>query len=422
MKFRLISKNCDAIALLYKIEQEGHSVDFWTKDKRAKNSYEGMLSQISDWKPSLTKDKIVIIDTVGLGSIADKLKKTGHKVCGGGKLNDRLELDRQFGMKIAKVSGLKVPVSETFDSFDKAIDFVAQNNKVWVFKPQNNKSPAYTYISSDSEDMVEMLDYFSDIWEGKPDFVLQEKIEGVELSTEMFYIDGEPLRNTLNSTLEAKRFMEGDKGQMTGCMGSVVRFWKKSDPKIYRLTLKKLEPFLKRFKYSGPLDINCIISEKDNLPYFLEFTSRFGYNAIYALCEGLNQNVGNFIASLASGQPEANQKPLRPSYDWLGAVRVSVPPYPNDKGVELSAERPIRGIDNHVWLLDAKKDKNENLVTAGVDGVVCEVSGKDKSIDGLFASIYSRISKLKIPDKQYRSDLGDVTNRKLTRLKELRYF
>jgi len=319
-------------------------------------------------------------------------------------------------MKIAKSSGLKVPKWERFNSFDKAKDFVADNERPFVFKPQNNQSPAFTYVSSDGEDMIEMLAYFGSIWTGKVDFILQEKIEGIEISIERFYLDGEPISNTLNSTLECKKFLEGDKGVNTGCMGSVVRFWKKPNPKLYKLTLQKVETFLKRFKYSGPLDCNCIISEKDRMPYFLEWTTRFGYNALYALCEGLNQDVGSFIGGIV----ENGQNQQKPSYEWLGAVRVSIPPYPQDG--DKSANKPIRGIDDmeHTWLLDAKYEK-ARLLTAGVDGVVAEVSGNDETINGLAAGIYNIVEKMKIPDKQYRADIFSNAEKRINILKEWKY-
>jgi len=419
VKFRLISKHGDALALAHRIDQEGETVDFWVKDARAKPSYKGILPQKAAWNLGLTKDTFVFFDMVGMGGLAENLKKGNFNLYGAGKLNDTLELNREFGMKMAKTCGLKVPKYKTFKSFDKAIQYTAENGGAWVFKPQNNKSPAYTYVSVDTDDMVEMLEYFKGIWQGPVAFILQEKIDGVEVSVEGFYIDGQLVPQSLNSTIECKKFMDGDKGENTGCQGSVVWFWRKKDPKLYRLSLRKAEPFLRRFKYSGPLDCNCIVSAKDQMPYFLEWTARFGYSAIYALSEGLNCKVGDFIAGLAAGDPPK----LRPSYDWLGAVRVSVPPYPHDKGLEKSANKPIRGIDNfdHIWLLDAKQDK-DRLVTAGVDGVVCEVTARNRDLTALGRELYGRIDKLKIPDKQYRSDIITDGSGRIQKLREWRYF
>ena len=88
-----------------------------------------------------------------------------------------------------------------------------------------------------------------------------------------------------------------------------------------------------------------------------------------------------------------------------------------------SADKPVRGIQSleHTWLLDAKF-KNGSLLTTGVDGVVCEVTGKGKAVGSMADDIYGRISKLKIPDAQLRTDLAENANKRLAQLREWKYF
>jgi phosphoribosylamine-glycine ligase len=417
MRTRLITKNCDAIALLYRIWKEGNNVDFWVKEAKARPSYEGILPQVKNWSEKLTKDTICLFDMVGMGSIADDLSKKGFPVYGGGKLNDTLELDREFGVKIAKAGGVKIPSYERFKSFDKATAFIKGSKTGWAFKPQDNKSPVKTYVSQTTDEMLEMMEWFKKSWKGKVDFILQGKIDGTEVSTEAWYVNGEFVPNSINSTIELKRLMEGDKGPNTGCMGSVVWFWKKQNPKIYKHTLARIEPFLKRHKYNGPLDMNCIVSDKDGLPYFLEFTSRFGYNALYAAIPEL-EPIDEFLAKCARGELPT----IRPSYKWTGAVRVSIPPYPYDVDAKQTAGRPLDlKPDENIWLLDVKYD-GKKLVTAGVDGVICEVTGIADNLAELGKGIYKRIGNLKIGDKQYRTDLIEVANQRLNQLRKANYF
>jgi len=344
-----------------------------------------------------------------LGFLADRLKKK-VAVYGGGRINDKLELDRSFGIQTAQAARIKVPQYESFTSWDKAIDFVKKNKKTWVFKPTDNKSPCYTYVSEGPDDMIDMLGHFKTLWP-RTEFVLQEKIDGVEISTEAWYVNGELVLNSVNSTIETKRFMDGDKGPNTGCMTSVVWFYK-GKPKIYFQTLAKLEKFLKKHKYSGPLDMNCILT-KDG-PYFLEFTTRFGYNAVYAALSQLPE-FGDFLATLAKG----NMPKIKPTKDYSAAVRVSIPPYPQDVDASKTAGRPIRGIDSlkDIFLLDAKY--SDRIVTAGVDGVVCEVTAKAASLDELEKEVYKKVEKIKIPDKQFRQDGVQVAKERIDKLKEL---
>lgn len=410
MRFRLISKHADGIGLLYRLYQEGHDVDFWTQEKRSKPTYENILPQVKSYAEGLKRSDIVFFDIVGLGFIADRLKKAGLAVYGGGRINDKLELDRIFGIKTAQAARVKVPEYGAFNSWDKAIDFVKKNKKNWVFKPADNKSPMFTYISEDPDDMVDMLGYFKTLWP-KAEFVLQEKIEGTELSTEAWYVNGELVPNSINSTIETKRLMDGDKGPQTGCMTSVVWFYK-GKPKIYFQTLGKLEKFLRKKRYSGPLDMNCLIN-KDGA-FFLELTTRFGYNAIYAALQQLPE-FGNFLADLAQGRIPK----IKPSSGYSAAIRVSIPPYPQDIDAAKTAGRPIRGIDSlkDTFLLDVKF--TDRLVTAGVDGVICEVTANAADLGTLEKEVYRKVDKIKIPDAQFRSDGIEVAKKRIEALKVL---
>lgn len=407
MRFRLLSKHADGIGLLYRLWQEGNDVCFWVQEKRAKPTYENILPQVKSYAENLRKNDIVLFDMVGLGFIAERLKKAGVPIYGAGRLNDKLELDRSFGMKVAKAARLKVPQFESFSSWDKAIDFVKNNKKKWVFKPADNKSPMFTYVS-EGEEIVDMLGYFRSLWPNA-DFILQEKIDGTEISTEAWYVNGELVPNSINSTIETKRLMDGDKGPQTGCMTSVVWFYK-GKPKIYFHTLGKLEKFLKRNRYSGPLDMNCIFMEDG--PYFLELTSRFGYNAIYAALNHLPE-LSPLLADLARGKPPK----IKPLTGYSAAIRISIPPYPQDVDASKTAGRPIRGIDSlkNVFLLDAKF--TDRLVTAGVDGVVCEVTAYNDELDALESEIYQKVEQIKIPDKQFRSDGIQVAKNRIEALK-----
>lgn len=410
-RFRLISKHADGIGLLYRLWQEGHDVSFWIQEKKAKPTYLNMLPQVQSYSERLKKSDIVFFDMVGLGQVADRLKKK-VAVYGGGRINDKLELDRTFGMQTTQAARIKVPQYETFTSWEKAIDFVKKNKKTWVFKPADNKSPCYTYVSEGPDDMIDMLGYFKTPLP-KMEFVLQEKVEGVEVSTEAWYVNGELVPNSVNSTVETKRFMDGDKGPNTGCMTSVVWFYK-GKPKIYFQTLAKLEKFLKKKRYSGTLDMNCIVT-KDG-PYFLEFTARFGYNAVYAALQQLPE-FGNFLADMARGKIPK----IKPSKDYSAAVRISIPPYPQDVDAGKTAGRPIKGIDSlkDIFLLDAKY--TDRIVTAGVDGVVCEVTAIAPTLDELEKTVYDKVKKIRIPDMQYRSDGVQVAKERIEKLKGMGY-
>ena len=147
----------------------------------------------------------------------------------------------------------------------------------------------------------------------------------------------------------------------------------------------------------------------------MEFTARFGYNAVYAALHQL-PDFGTFLSDIALGRTPK----IKSSKDYSAAVRVSIPPYPQDTDASKTAGRPIAGIKppmNDIFLLDAQyKDR---LVTAGVDGVVCEVTAKAPDLAALEKDVYAKVDKIKIPDKQYRSDGVKIAIQRIQQLKEL---
>jgi len=126
---------------------------------------------------------------------------------------------------------------------------------------------------------------------------------------------------------------------------------------------------------------------------------------------------GNFLADLARGKIPR----IKPSQDYSAAIRVSIPPYPQDIDAGKSAGRPIKGIDSlkDIFLLDAQY--TDRIVTAGVDGVIAEVTAKAPTLDALDKAVYQKVEKIKIPDKQFRSDGIEVAKKRIESLKEVNY-
>lgn len=258
MKFRLISKHGDGLPLMERLAVEGYSVDVWVKEP-AKTGLPKALS----WNTHLQKDTIILFDYHGAGKIADTLKKNGYRVYGAGILNDQIE--GKLGRRLAEMSGLKIPRMRICKSFNEALRYF--NEEGLAFRPQAD---------------------------GEEQFVLQEKVNGVPMSLEQFYEDGRPIPNTLNSRLESR--------------GNVaLRFWKKAAPKIFNLTLRRANPFLMRFQFSGPLSVKVVIDRESHKPYLCEWVAHFTSDGMAAFCEALNTKLGELLIS------RTNPKP---SYQW----------------------------------------------------------------------------------------------------------
>lgn len=422
MRFLVLSERGDAAGLAFRLKEEGNEVWLHIREQFAKPTLRGLVDQVQTPGEGLSKKpEVVLFDMVGEGKLAESYRKMGFKVLGGGLLNDRLELDRSFAMDFAQRMGMKVPPFFPFSSSElqKAIDFVADSRKTYVLKPHDNQSTARTYVSQSHSDMLRYLKWLEKRGGVKGDFILQERVEGIELSTEVWFSDGNPTWFP-NNTVEEKRFLAGNVGPNTGCQSSVVWAHASKESRVVQQTLKKLYAPLRAARYSGPLDVNAII--KDGQPWFLEFTARPGYSAVYALAELLKTDLGQFLADVASGS--GYRQPAKDGYGL--AIRLTIPPYPLDAKenrppyLSSSGRRLANLPEGHFWPLDVEL-KDEELVTAGVDGVVGEVTYHERDLRRGCDAVFSMVEKVEIPDLQYRTDAFDRALRDLPHLADMKY-
>ena len=208
----------------------------------------------------------------------------------------------------------------------------------------------------------------------------------------------------INVNFEHKKLFPGNIGPSTGEMGTSMFF---SEPnRIFSATLKKMESVLRREKYVGYIDINCIVN--NNGIYPLEFTSRFGYPTISIQQEGILMPMGEFLHGMAEG----TLSKFKARSGFQVGVRIVVPPYPYkdkrlfetySKDAVIMFKKPdFVGI--HIE--DIRKFNNEWLVTS-IKGVALIVVGLGQTMKQAQAQAYNRIENIMIPNMYYRKDIGD---------------
>jgi len=182
-------------------------------------------------------------------------------------------------------------------------------------------------------------------------------------------------------------------------------FW--SGPnKIFNCTLKKMEPVLRKERYVGYIDINCIVN--NNGIYPLEFTSRFGYPTISIQQEGMITPISEFFYDLSRG--EVPRFKTRSGFQ-VGA-RIVVPPFPfNDsKSFRAQSKDSVIIFKKHnregIHIEDVKL-VNEEWVITGTSGVALIVCGIGSTMRQAQNQMYGRINNIIIPHMYYRKDIGD---------------
>jgi len=342
---------------------------------------------------------------------AELCRKRNMNVIGSSELSGSLENDRAFAVEVAARVGLQVPDYEEFSgpqAWKMAERYLSslEPETRWVWKP-NGESPVSTFVSDSLEQLKRMLRYWEALYKEHnevPNFIVTKKIEGQEISTEGWFNGSEFVFP--NHTLERTRFFDGDHGEKTGCAGNVV--WMHDGPLFHTL----IEPMreILRGKYNGPLDVNAIIDEETNEPIFLEYTPRFGYDALFGLMQILNSDLGELFFNVAKGLSWTGN--IRS--DFAGMVRLHIPPYPEPPSKE-DKQRPVglptEGVKVHdkvgpFYPVEVFAEE-EGLATSGPDGYVMVVGGNGNSPEQAMDAAYRRADSVTIPCVRYRLDLAD---------------
>jgi len=175
----------------------------------------------------------------------------------------------------------------------------------------------------------------------------------------------------------------------------------------------KVVKVLKKVDYRGPIDLNSIVNEEGL--WGLEFTVRFGYDAVQTLMELYRGSLTRLMYDVAVG----NRIEGELSGDYAIGVRLSIPPYPHSEKGEEGV--PVIGLNEenlkHIWLGDVKRE-GERWYSAGADGVICCVTARGRSVRECRRRVYRTISNLVIPQVQYRTDVGERVEKDEMRLRE----
>lgn len=411
-KFFFISENGDAIGLALRLKDEGHDVSIYVRDDEAVKRGQGLV-EFSLPRPATSYNGTIIIsDCTGSGVFCDSLRDAGSSVLGGSIIADKLEMDRAYAAQVMTDCGIATPRTEYFNDWAKAKEFVEETEERLVFKPEGDLSGVVpSYVSFDQEDMLEMLDiYATTSPKSVPRFALQEFIEGTCISTECWF-NGVDFVRPFNHTIERKQLMNDDLGPSGGCTGNVV--WACFDGcPICDATVARLNDFLFRHRYCGPIDVNAVVSE--NGIFGLEFTPRFGYDAAPTLLLALlDEPLGDFLYACARGT--ASQMIVKDGF--ATGVRVTVPPWPLEK-YHPPEGTPLRGLRSfaNFYPYDVMRGGDGNLCTSGGYGITGVALGYDKTIDASFANAMHVADKLRLPNKQYRTDLAEVCSKDFRRL------
>lgn len=340
-----------------------------------------------------------VFDTNHCSEFSEHLRMHNKRVFGASELSAKMEYDRNAGMEAAKKAGLGIADMIECSTLEEGIAYLeAHPDIAYVFKPNESHLNYLTFVPQHEDApianhtlQVFLKNFQQDISKG---FILQERKNGVEVNFELMLVDGEPWLATCG--LESKRILNHDLGEHCGCAQDIF-FLVDMQCKGVQETVWKLLPPYRATKYTGMIDVNCIIAD-DNV-WFLENCNRFGYSAHPNFFSTLAMRpFGDVIADWTDGY--VNPKDFRSGF---GA------------SVNLYTEHPRPGwpivlsdkAKEHFYPYDLYKDGDDYLLT-GYSGDIGVVTGHGYTIEDAAEKCYDILHRHRVwsPDAGYRSDLA----------------
>jgi phosphoribosylamine--glycine ligase len=406
MKYFMYSECGEGAGILDRIQNEGNDVSLYIHDRIYKDVWDGLLPKVNI--PTPESDALILFDMSGNGAVADNFRRLGHKVYGASALMDQLECDRDFGFDVMKKVGIRIPETKKFKSFADGIEYVSKYDGKLVFKPNGSMPCKLTYVSENAEELIAYMRFVeSKFGKNIDDFILQEFIKGVVVSSEAF-CDGKQFIRPFNHTVEVKKFLDKELGPATGCSGNVT--WL-DETQIMESGIARVEEYCVKNGYVGQIDLNAVVNDKG--VYGLEWTPRMGYDATPCLFSLIKGDVGEFFSDLLSG----GLKKMPMVDEYAASVRFSIPPYPAEllKGKDSEKFSPNEGIpiqgfesvEDEIYFYEVLC-KDEQLVHSSGTGVLGIALGMDGNCDIAVKDCYDVLESINVPDLQYRTDLDTV--------------
>ncbi len=413
------SGNMMATHLAYIMKNEGHDVKLFIDDPDRNINFKNLVEKTSNWKEELKwvgkgDNGLIVFDDIGYGKEQDKLRKQGYSVFGGSVAADKLESDRPFAQRIFSKYGIKTVPIKNFRDITSAINFIKNSGGSWVVKQNGGSSKGLNYVGQldNGSDVVNVLmNYRKNYSHQKEVITLQEKINGVEIGVAR-YFNGNDWVGPIEYNVEHKKFFPDDMGPATSEMGTIMWYDIDEECVLYKKTLHKLRPYLKKINFKGDIDINLIVNEKGIYP--LEATPRLGSPAIYLQAELTKSPWGEFLKAVADGK--------KYDHSWIKGygivVLMATPPFPYAKkikeispfGMNIYFDSSLKRSDfNHIHFegVAVKNNKGaDQYYISDHQGYILYVTAVGKTIKIARTKVGKLIKHIYFPKMFYRNDIG----------------
>lgn len=429
MNILFIDPECTALDFALRCQDAGHEVQLWIPKEHSGDPCpvgKGLVPLPDEWQPLMGWADLVLPTTNSkYANDLEPFFKAGYPIVGANKAGAELELDREVGQQVLEECGIECLPNRIFSDYDEAIEYVKKTGLAYVSKPWGgNADKAMTYVSKSAADMVFKLQRWKSEGKLKGQFMLQEKIDGIEMGVGCWFGPG-GWSAWIEENWEEKKLMNDGLGCNTGEQGTVMRYVKSSA--LFDRVLEPVVDYLHEINYVGCVDMNCMVDE-EGTPWPLEFTMRFGWPAFNLQTAALKGDPAQWMVDLLNGKDT-----MRVSEEIIVGVVMTHGdfPYGNFTG-KANSGFPIYGItsrnrehlhfqsvmDGVAPMMVGEEVKDvRTLVTAG--DYVLVATGLGATVQEARRSVYRTCWAIDWPsNRMFRTDIGERLRFELPKLQE----
>ena len=363
---------------------------------------------------NFAKEKEIDLTVIGMddplvGGIVDVFEAEGMRVFGPRKNAAILEGSKAFSKDLMKKYNIPTASYETFDSADKAKEYLETADFPIVLKADGLALGKGVLICEDKESALAGVDELmldKKFGSAGDRIVIEEFMTGREVSV-LSFVDGNTIK-IMSSAQDHKRAKDGDQGLNTGGMGNfspspfyteeVDDFCKKY---IYQATVDAMKKEGREFK--GVIFFGLMLTPKG--PRVLEYNARFGDPEAQVVLPRLKNDIVDVFEACIDGR--LDKLDLQFSDEACVCVILASDGYPlaYEKGFEITGMENFEGKKDYFLFHAGSKFNDEGkIVTNG--GRVLGVTALGSNLKEARAKAYEACNWVDFDNKYMRTDIG----------------
>jgi phosphoribosylamine--glycine ligase len=377
------------------------------------------IVEVADFAQTIKADLTVVGPELPMVlGIADEFRRRGLSIMSPTREAAEIEGSKSFAREFMGRHKVPSPRYELCGTLEEAESFVARAPFGFpiVVKADGLAQGKGTVVADDAEEArraVTAMMADKKLGSAGHKLVMEEFLAGEEVSF-LVFSDGSRVV-PMASAQDHKRALDGDKGPMTGGMGTVspathltLDLHKQVMKEIVLPTISGLAAEGRRFQ--GVLFVGLMITDEG--PKVLEFNARFGDPETQVILTRMRSDIVPLLQQVAEGQLKADAK-IEWAREPAACVVLAGKGYPEatETGQEIRGLESLARESDVVVYHAATGRKDGRTVTVG--GRVLGVTALGANLDAAVARAYEAVSHLSFDGMQYRRDIG---HRALARL------